>query len=263
MRNELLVTPQRAPCRYSITGASGSGCGSHSACSFTGASAPGGVNSIQRSCMPSATAVAPRQLSLLGWKIHLRCCSSSVAQPPSTSIHVANRPAIQRTRLPCTAVSRVSDRAKTARRAPLTSLGARSDVRGCTDLSARWPPSGAAARSFRRREPAVGTHGRVARHRGQQVVAAHAAPRGWIRFAPVRPAPRASASPGRRQATRRGGCESPASSRASGATSRPSAAKASALVWAVAISAGEAAKVTGTSSGCACNAAAPRDLSCS
>ena len=66
----------------------------------------------------------------------------------------------------------VSDRAKTARRAPLTLLGARSDVRGCTDpprsVASIWRSSAFISSTVSRR---LARTARVAGHRGQQIVA--------------------------------------------------------------------------------------------
>ena len=78
MRSALPRTSQRAPCRYSSTGASARAWASHSACRRTGCAARVDVKSIQTSCMPSAAARPPDQVRSLGWKIHSRCCSSSV-----------------------------------------------------------------------------------------------------------------------------------------------------------------------------------------
>ena len=84
MRPEEPATFQRAPCRYSITGALAFVWGNHSPCRRSALPLASEVNSIHTSCMPSVDG-APPQLRSLGWKIHSRCLASRVAQPTLTA----------------------------------------------------------------------------------------------------------------------------------------------------------------------------------
>ena len=84
MRPAEPATFQRAPCRYSSTGASARSCGSHRPCRRSSLSLAADWKSIHTSCIPSVEA-APPQLRSLGWKIHSRCFASRVAQPAVTA----------------------------------------------------------------------------------------------------------------------------------------------------------------------------------
>jgi hypothetical protein len=81
MRCALPRTSQRAPCRYSSTGRIGAVLRQPQAVQAHGSAGLAERKSIHTSSMPSAAARPPHQVRSLGWKIHSRCCSSSVAQP--------------------------------------------------------------------------------------------------------------------------------------------------------------------------------------
>ena len=139
MRKALLRTSQRAPCRYSSTGASACGCGSHKRMQAHRLAGTRAIRSRSSGpACPRPPACRPTRSAC--WAGRSTCAAARRARRsrPATvtavmSVALASR---RQRRVRCI-MAVVIGRAGTARRVPATSPGARWAVRGCTDPSAR------------------------------------------------------------------------------------------------------------------------------